>query len=130
MRRQLCEARQQLERQAAYCTEMGAATCTLLWGATGSEDVVKAMLAAVSGAGGCLSVCLSPSPSAAGRPPDKQVNCAFLAPPATSSRCVSPAGGRVAWQAAEPCGALAAGARTWGQSLGRRRADFLTWLGA
>ncbi|XP_060054783.1 heat shock factor 2-binding protein isoform X2 [Erinaceus europaeus] len=46
VRRQLCEARQQLERQAAYCTEMGAAACTLLWGATSSEDVVKAMLAA------------------------------------------------------------------------------------
>ncbi|XP_044940319.1 heat shock factor 2-binding protein isoform X5 [Mustela putorius furo] len=44
LRQQLNEARQQLLQQAEYCTEMGAAACTLLWGVSSSEDVVKAIL--------------------------------------------------------------------------------------
>ncbi|XP_032721123.1 heat shock factor 2-binding protein isoform X5 [Lontra canadensis] len=44
LRQQLDEARQQLLQQAEYCTEMGAAACTLLWGVSSSEDVVKAIL--------------------------------------------------------------------------------------
>lgn len=44
LRQQLDGVKQQLVRQAEYCTEMGAATCTLLWGVSSSEDVVKAML--------------------------------------------------------------------------------------
>ncbi|XP_021111954.1 heat shock factor 2-binding protein isoform X4 [Heterocephalus glaber] len=44
LRQQLNEAKQQLLQQAEYCTEMGAATCTLLWGVTSSEEVVKAIL--------------------------------------------------------------------------------------
>ncbi|XP_055975618.1 heat shock factor 2-binding protein [Sorex fumeus] len=45
LQQQLHEARQQLLQQAEYCTEMGAAACTLLWGVSGSEDVVRAILA-------------------------------------------------------------------------------------
>ncbi|XP_004406653.1 PREDICTED: heat shock factor 2-binding protein [Odobenus rosmarus divergens] len=45
LRQQLNEAKQQLLQQAEYCTEMGAAACTLLWGVSSSEDVVKAILA-------------------------------------------------------------------------------------
>ncbi|XP_023571636.1 heat shock factor 2-binding protein isoform X4 [Octodon degus] len=44
LRQQLNEAKQQLLQQAEYCTEMGAAACTLLWGVSSSEEVVKAML--------------------------------------------------------------------------------------
>ncbi|XP_044892468.1 heat shock factor 2-binding protein isoform X4 [Felis catus] len=44
LRQQLNEAKQQLLQQAEYCTEMGAAACTLLWGVSSSEDVVKAIL--------------------------------------------------------------------------------------
>ncbi|XP_047574958.1 heat shock factor 2-binding protein isoform X3 [Lutra lutra] len=44
LRQQLDEARRQLLLQAEYCTDMGAAACTLLWGVSASEDVVKAML--------------------------------------------------------------------------------------
>lgn len=51
LRQQLDGVKQQLVRQAEYCTEMGAATCTLLWGVSSSEDVVKAMLGGVSTAG-------------------------------------------------------------------------------
>lgn len=51
LRQQLDGVRQQLAQQAEYCTEMGAATCTLLWGVSSSEDVVKAMLGGVSTAG-------------------------------------------------------------------------------
>ncbi|XP_032352752.1 heat shock factor 2-binding protein isoform X2 [Camelus ferus] len=45
LRQQLNEARQQLLQQAEYCTEMGAAACTILWGVSSSEEVVKAILA-------------------------------------------------------------------------------------
>ncbi|XP_012586571.1 PREDICTED: heat shock factor 2-binding protein, partial [Condylura cristata] len=48
LRQQLNEAKQQLLQQAEYCTEMGAAACTLLWGVSSSEDVVKAILGGVS----------------------------------------------------------------------------------
>ncbi|XP_073890039.1 heat shock factor 2-binding protein isoform X4 [Macaca fascicularis] len=44
LRQQLNEAKQQLLQQAEYCTEMGAAACTLLWGVSSSEEVVKAIL--------------------------------------------------------------------------------------
>uniref|UniRef100_A0A2K6D2L0 Heat shock transcription factor 2 binding protein n=1 Tax=Macaca nemestrina TaxID=9545 RepID=A0A2K6D2L0_MACNE len=44
LRQQLSEAKQQLLQQAEYCTEMGAAACTLLWGVSSSEEVVKAIL--------------------------------------------------------------------------------------
>nr|XP_021500835.1 heat shock factor 2-binding protein [Meriones unguiculatus] len=44
LRQQLNEAKQQLLQQAEYCTQMGAVTCTLLWGVTSSEEVVKAIL--------------------------------------------------------------------------------------
>ncbi|XP_033624070.1 heat shock factor 2-binding protein isoform X9 [Fukomys damarensis] len=44
LRQQLNEAKQQLLQQAEYCTEMGAAACTLLWGVTSSEEVVRAIL--------------------------------------------------------------------------------------
>ncbi|XP_069059339.1 heat shock factor 2-binding protein [Pleurodeles waltl] len=46
LRQQLVEARQQLLQQAEYCTEMGAATCTLLWGVSNNEDVVKNIVGA------------------------------------------------------------------------------------
>ena len=48
LRHQLNEAKQQLLQQAEYCTEMGAAACTLLWGVSSSEEVVKAILGGVS----------------------------------------------------------------------------------
>ncbi|ERE86843.1 heat shock factor 2-binding protein [Cricetulus griseus] len=44
LRQQLNEAKQQLLQQAEYCTQMGAVTCTLLWGVSRSEEVVKAIL--------------------------------------------------------------------------------------
>ncbi|XP_055657438.1 heat shock factor 2-binding protein isoform X1 [Falco peregrinus] len=44
LRQQLNEAKQQLLQQAEYCTEMGAAVCTLLWGVSGNEEAVKTIL--------------------------------------------------------------------------------------
>ncbi|XP_066891308.1 heat shock factor 2-binding protein isoform X6 [Kogia breviceps] len=44
LRQQLNEAKQQLLQQAEYCTEMGAAACTILWGVSSSEEAVKAIL--------------------------------------------------------------------------------------
>ncbi|XP_061278799.1 heat shock factor 2-binding protein isoform X1 [Bos javanicus] len=44
LRQQLNEAKQQLLQQAEYCTELGAAACTILWGVSSSEEVVKAIL--------------------------------------------------------------------------------------
>ncbi|KAM6416185.1 heat shock factor 2-binding protein isoform 2-T2 [Pluvialis apricaria] len=44
LRQQLNEAKQQLLQQAEYCTEMGAAVCTLLWGVSSNEEAVKAIL--------------------------------------------------------------------------------------
>ncbi|XP_072118275.1 heat shock factor 2-binding protein [Mobula birostris] len=41
---QLNEARQQLLQQAEYCTEMGAAVCTLLWRVSSNEESVKFIL--------------------------------------------------------------------------------------
>ncbi|XP_041067872.1 heat shock factor 2-binding protein [Carcharodon carcharias] len=43
-RLQLNEARQQLLQQAEYCTEMGAAVCTLLWSVSSNEESVKFIL--------------------------------------------------------------------------------------
>lgn len=51
LRQQLNEAKQQLLQQAEYCTEMGAAVCTLLWGVSSSEEAVKSILGGVSMAG-------------------------------------------------------------------------------
>ncbi|XP_072703549.1 heat shock factor 2-binding protein isoform X2 [Ciconia boyciana] len=44
LRQQLNEAKQQLLQQAEYCTEMGAAVCTLLWGVSSNEEAVKTVL--------------------------------------------------------------------------------------
>ncbi|KAM5281372.1 heat shock factor 2-binding protein [Ctenodactylus gundi] len=44
VQQQLKEVQQQLLQQADYCTELGAAVCTLLWGVSSSEEVVKALL--------------------------------------------------------------------------------------
>lgn len=52
LRQQLNEAKQQLLQQAEYCTQMGAVTCTLLWGVSSSEEVVKTILGGVS----CLAL--------------------------------------------------------------------------
>ncbi|KAM4790783.1 heat shock factor 2-binding protein isoform 3-T3 [Cyanocitta cristata] len=46
LRQQLNEAKQQLLQQAEYCTEMGAAVCTLLWGVSSNEEAVKSILGA------------------------------------------------------------------------------------
>lgn len=54
LRQQLNEAKQQLLQQAEYCTEMGAAVCTLLWGVSSNEEAVKTLLGGVSMAGECL----------------------------------------------------------------------------
>ncbi|XP_062831230.1 heat shock factor 2-binding protein isoform X2 [Anolis carolinensis] len=43
-RQQLNEAKQQLLQQAEYCTEMGAAVCTLLWSVSSNEETVKNIL--------------------------------------------------------------------------------------
>ncbi|KFW74156.1 Heat shock factor 2-binding protein, partial [Manacus vitellinus] len=51
LRQQLNEAKQQLLQQAEYCTEMGAAVCTLLWGVSSNEEAVKTILGGVSMAG-------------------------------------------------------------------------------
>ncbi|XP_026712988.1 heat shock factor 2-binding protein isoform X2 [Athene cunicularia] len=48
LRQQLNEAKQQLLQQAEYCTEMGAAVCTLLWGVSSNEEAVKTILGGVS----------------------------------------------------------------------------------
>ncbi|XP_019380677.1 PREDICTED: heat shock factor 2-binding protein isoform X1 [Gavialis gangeticus] len=44
LRQQLNEAKQQLLQQAEYCTGMGAAVCTLLWGVSSSEEAVRNIL--------------------------------------------------------------------------------------
>ncbi|XP_040515679.1 heat shock factor 2-binding protein isoform X9 [Gallus gallus] len=44
LRQHLHEAKQQLLQQAEYCTEMGAAVCTLLWGVSNNEEAVKTIL--------------------------------------------------------------------------------------
>lgn len=44
LRQQLSEVKRQLLQQAEYCTEMGAAACTLLWGVSSSEEAVRAIL--------------------------------------------------------------------------------------
>nr|XP_028583143.1 heat shock factor 2-binding protein isoform X6 [Podarcis muralis] len=44
VRQQLNEAKQQLLQQAEYCTEMGAAVCTLLWSISSNEEAVKSIL--------------------------------------------------------------------------------------
>ncbi|XP_019412660.1 PREDICTED: heat shock factor 2-binding protein [Crocodylus porosus] len=44
LRQQLNEEKQQLLQQAEYCTGMGAAVCTLLWGVSSSEEAVRNIL--------------------------------------------------------------------------------------
>uniref|UniRef100_A0AAY4DZ95 Heat shock factor 2-binding protein n=1 Tax=Denticeps clupeoides TaxID=299321 RepID=A0AAY4DZ95_9TELE len=44
LREQLLECREQLQQQAEFCTELGAAACTLLWSASGKEEAVRDML--------------------------------------------------------------------------------------
>uniref|UniRef100_A0A8D0HQ23 Heat shock transcription factor 2 binding protein n=1 Tax=Sphenodon punctatus TaxID=8508 RepID=A0A8D0HQ23_SPHPU len=44
LRQQWNEAKQQLLQQAEYCTEMGAAVCTLLWSVSSNEEAVKSIL--------------------------------------------------------------------------------------
>ncbi|XP_058042073.1 heat shock factor 2-binding protein isoform X1 [Ahaetulla prasina] len=44
IRQQLTDAKQQLLQQAEYCTEMGAAVCTLLWSVSNNEEAVKNIL--------------------------------------------------------------------------------------
>ncbi|KAH0624797.1 hypothetical protein JD844_032612 [Phrynosoma platyrhinos] len=51
-RQQLNEAKQQLLQQAEYCTEMGAAVCTLLWSVSSNEETVKSILGSVSSING------------------------------------------------------------------------------
>lgn len=57
LRQQWNEAKQQLLQQAEYCTEMGAAACTILWGVSSSEEVVKAILGGVSTSRGIWVLC-------------------------------------------------------------------------
>ncbi|POI35084.1 hypothetical protein CIB84_001164 [Bambusicola thoracicus] len=56
LRQHLHEAKQQLLQQAEYCTEMGAAVCTLLWGVSNNEEAVKTILGGVSMAGQFITV--------------------------------------------------------------------------
>lgn len=58
LRQHLHEAKQQLLQQAEYCTEMGAAVCTLLWGVSSNEEAVKTILGGVSMAGERLAVAM------------------------------------------------------------------------
>ncbi|XP_013926499.1 PREDICTED: heat shock factor 2-binding protein-like, partial [Thamnophis sirtalis] len=44
IQQQLSDAKQQLLQQAEYCTEMGAAVCTLLWSVSNNEEAVKNIL--------------------------------------------------------------------------------------
>uniref|UniRef100_A0A7M4FFY7 Heat shock transcription factor 2 binding protein n=1 Tax=Crocodylus porosus TaxID=8502 RepID=A0A7M4FFY7_CROPO len=48
LRQQLNEEKQQLLQQAEYCTGMGAAVCTLLWGVSSSEEAVRNILGGVT----------------------------------------------------------------------------------
>uniref|UniRef100_A0A6I8N1Z1 Heat shock transcription factor 2 binding protein n=1 Tax=Ornithorhynchus anatinus TaxID=9258 RepID=A0A6I8N1Z1_ORNAN len=44
LQQQLSEAKLQLLQQAEYCTEMGSAACTLLWGITSNEGAAQAII--------------------------------------------------------------------------------------
>ncbi|MBN3296767.1 HSF2B protein, partial [Amia calva] len=44
LKEHLYEAREQLQQQAEYCTQMGAAVCTLLWSTSSKEEAVKDIL--------------------------------------------------------------------------------------
>ncbi|XP_038616388.1 heat shock factor 2-binding protein [Tachyglossus aculeatus] len=44
LQQQLNEAKLQLLQQAEYCTEMGSAACTLLWGITSNEEAAQAII--------------------------------------------------------------------------------------
>ncbi|KAL1022316.1 hypothetical protein UPYG_G00025070 [Umbra pygmaea] len=44
LREQLWASREQLQQQAAFCTGLGAASCTLLWSASSKEEVIKEIL--------------------------------------------------------------------------------------
>ncbi|TSK17860.1 Heat shock factor 2-binding protein [Bagarius yarrelli] len=45
LRERLWESREQLQQQAEFCTELGAATCTVLWSASRREEAVRDILA-------------------------------------------------------------------------------------
>uniref|UniRef100_A0A671KF10 Heat shock factor 2-binding protein-like n=1 Tax=Sinocyclocheilus anshuiensis TaxID=1608454 RepID=A0A671KF10_9TELE len=45
LKQQLCECREELLQQKAFCTELGTASCTLLWSASQREEAIKDILA-------------------------------------------------------------------------------------
>ncbi|XP_050973115.1 heat shock factor 2-binding protein isoform X2 [Labeo rohita] len=45
LKQQLWECREELQRQKAFCTDLGAATCTLLWSASQKEEAIRDILA-------------------------------------------------------------------------------------
>uniref|UniRef100_A0A673J3K7 Heat shock factor 2-binding protein-like n=1 Tax=Sinocyclocheilus rhinocerous TaxID=307959 RepID=A0A673J3K7_9TELE len=45
LKQQLCECREELQQQKAFCTELGTASCTLLWSASQREEAIKDILA-------------------------------------------------------------------------------------
>lgn len=57
LKQQLRECKEELQQQKAFCTELGTASCTLLWSASQSEEAIRDILAAVSlyhfGSGDC-----------------------------------------------------------------------------
>lgn len=48
LRERLWQSREQLLQQAEFCTDLGAATCTVLWSASRREEAVRDILADVS----------------------------------------------------------------------------------
>ncbi|XP_016411196.1 heat shock factor 2-binding protein-like [Sinocyclocheilus rhinocerous] len=45
LKQQLWECREELQQQKTYCTELGAASCTLLWSASQREEAIRDILA-------------------------------------------------------------------------------------
>lgn len=45
---QVTELREQSFQQVGFCTQMGSALCTLLWGVSNREETVKSILGMVS----------------------------------------------------------------------------------
>ncbi|XP_059410107.1 heat shock factor 2-binding protein-like isoform X2 [Carassius carassius] len=46
LKQQLWECREELQQQKAFCTELGTASCTLLWSASQREEAIRDILAA------------------------------------------------------------------------------------
>ncbi|XP_018963730.1 heat shock factor 2-binding protein-like [Cyprinus carpio] len=46
LKQQLRECKEELQQQKAFCTELGTASCTLLWSASQSEEAIRDILAA------------------------------------------------------------------------------------